>query len=111
MGQTSVTLRKRISEHVPKCLLDYQKFLNDGNGQKFDDKRMGYVNNAAKRSSVCQHLASNLECLKNYDAKRFRPIAQARNSFHLSVLEAVIISQDQPDICKQKDFTYRTLLF
>ena len=111
VGQTSVTLRKRISEHVPKCLLDYQKFLNDNNGNKFDDKRMGYVNNATKRSSVCQHLAMNLECLKNYAATRFRPIAQARNSFHLSVLEAVIISQDQPEICKQKDFTYRTLLF
>ena len=111
VGQTSGTLRKRMSEHVPKCILDYKNHLNENTAKRFDKRRMGYVNNAIKRSSITEHLATNLDCLKNFSADMFRPIAQARNSFHLAVLEAIIISQNKPEICKQKDFTYRTLLF
>ena len=111
VGQTTQTLQKRMSQHVPKCLLDYQKFVCDNSGEQFDKKRMVSIINAKKQSSICEHLVNNPECLKNYSNVRFRPIAQARSSFHLSVLEAVIISQNRPEICKQKDFTYQTLLF
>ena len=112
VGQTSQTLRKRMSQHVPRCLLEYQQFVCDNkSGGQFDKRHMISVNNAKKQSSICEHLVNNLECLKNYNSERFKPIAQARNSFHLSVLEAIIISQNKPEICKQKDFTYQTLLF
>ena len=69
------------------------------------------MENAAKRSSVCELLVKNLECLKNFRVEMFRPIARARSGFHLSVLEAVIISRNKPEICKQRDFVYKTLLF
>ena len=112
VGQTSQTLRKRLSEHVPKCLLVYREFLlKKSDGENFNEKKITLVKNAMKRSSVCEHLANNLNCLKNFSTDMFRPIAQARNSFHLSVLESIIISQNKPEICKQRDFTYQTLLF
>ena len=98
---------------MPKCLLVYREFLlkKSNEEENFDEKKMTLVKNAMKRSSVCEHLANNLNCLKNFSTDMFRPIAQARSSFHLSVLEAIIISQNKPEICKQREFTYQTLLF
>ena len=90
VGQTSQTLRKRLSEHVPKCLLVYREFLlKKSDEENFDEKKMTLVKNAMKRSSVCEHLANNLNCLKNFSTDMFRPIAQARSSFHLSVLNHI----------------------
>ena len=109
VGQTTQTLRKRIREHVPKCVLDFQKSLLEK--KILGDKQKQYVENAKKRSSVCEHLVNNDECLKHYLDTAFKPIAKARNNFHLAVLEAILISTKKPNICKQKDHVYQTLLF
>ena len=69
------------------------------------------VENASKRSSICQHLYENRECMLKYSIDRFKPIARARNIFHLNVLESIYITVNNPEICKQTEYVYRALLF
>ena len=53
-------------------------------------------NNPDCDSAVGQHLLDNEQCAANYNDKRFKILAMARNSFHLCLLEATFLSK--PDI-------------
>jgi predicted GIY-YIG superfamily endonuclease len=109
VGKTAQTLRKRISQHIPKCMEDYIAYVRSNNTLPFNKLEM--VKNAAGRSSICQHLYKNESCLRAYSVQSFKPIAQARSRFHLDVMESLYISVMEPNICKQTEFVYRTLLF
>ena len=58
-------------------------------------------------SGITRHLKTSAECRNAVGfnpVKRFRVLAKARNSGHLSFLEAVFISQLLPALCTQKEF-------
>ena len=58
-----------------------------------------------------QHLLDNEQCAANYNDKRFKILAVARNFFHLCLLEATFIKTKHPVLCKQKEFVYTLKLF
>ena len=62
-------------------------------------------------SAIGQHLLDNEQCAANYNDKRFKILAVARNSFHLCLLEATFIKTKHPVLCKQKEFVYALKLF
>ena len=62
-------------------------------------------------SAIGQHLLDNEQCAANYNNKRFKILAVARNSFHLCLLEATFIKTKHPVLCKQKEFVYTLKLF
>ena len=62
-------------------------------------------------SAIGQHLLDNEQCAANYNDKRFKILAVARNSFHLCLLEATFIKIKHPVLCKQKEFVYTLKLF
>ena len=68
------------------------------------------LKNAAKRSSVSQHLLENKHCGINYDASAFTVLHQGNNANHLKVLEAIFIILLEPELCKQQEFDYTTSL-
>ena len=68
-------------------------------------------NNADCDSAIGQHLLDNEQYSANYNDKRFKILAVARNSFHLYLLEATIIKTKHPVLCKQKEFVYTLKLF
>ena len=109
VGKTTQTLRKRIGDHVPKCVEEYIEHVRSKDARMFD--KMDKVKNAAQRSSICQHLLNSDSCLLGYNVQCFKPIAQARTKFHLDVMESLYITMMEPSICKQIEFVYRTLLF
>ena len=111
VGKTTQTLRKRISQHVPPCMNYYIKCVKDGTTSTVEKKRMSAVENAVKRSGICEHLFNNEDCMKNYNIERFKPISSARNDFHLGKLESVYITSYCPELCRQSDFVYSLLLF
>ena len=109
VGQTTQTLRKRMSQHIPACMRDYIEHAKNNNLDNFT--RKDKVINATKRSAICEHLFNNNLCMINYNVDRFKPIARARNKFHLSVLESIYITMNSPEICKQSEYVYCALLF
>ena len=109
VGKSQRTLQQRVNEHVPKCMREYIKSVENGKDANFPD--MGKVLNAAKASSICEHLLNNRECLLKFNINQFKPYAHARSLHHLNVLESVCISAIHPEICKQMQFVYETLLF
>ena len=58
-----------------------------------------------------QHLLDNEQCAANYNDKRFKILAVARNLFHLCLLQATFIKTKHPVLCKQKEFVYALKLF
>ena len=68
-------------------------------------------NNPDCDSAIGQHLLDNEQCAANYNDKRFKILAVARNSFHLCLLEATFIKTKHPVLCKQKEFVYTLKLF
>ena len=47
----------------------------------------------------------------NYNDKRFKILAVARNSFHLCLLKATFIKTRHLVLCKQKEFVYTLKFF
>ena len=68
-------------------------------------------NNPDCDSAIGQHLLDNEQCAANYNDKRFKILAVARNSFHLCLLEATFIKTKHPVLCKQKEFVYTLKFF
>ena len=65
-------------------------------------------------SGITRHLKTSAECRNavcSNPVKRFRVLAKARNSGHLSFLEAVFISRLSPVLCAQKEFVRSLALF
>jgi len=62
-------------------------------------------------SAVGAHLALNPKCGEKYDDTSFTILASARSDYHLKVLEATYINSIKPNLCRQKKFTYHTMLF
>ena len=111
VGETSRTLKTRMTEHVPKCLRDYMSATKIGNARWLPEKTIKALNKATAKSGICNHLFNNVPCMLNYDDNRFTVVARARSKFHLLVLESIIISTRKPQICKQKKFDFHALLF
>ena len=109
VGKTARTLMERINEHIPKCMQDYIESVQNNKDGSFTG--IAKVKNASKRSSICQHLYENRECMLKYSIDRFKPVARARNISHLNVLESIYITVNNPEICKQTEYVYRALLF
>ena len=61
-------------------------------------------NNPDCDSAVGQHLLDNEQCAANYNDKRFKILAVARNSFHLCLLEATFIKTKHPVYVNIKTF-------
>ena len=99
VGKTERRIKDRISDHVPAPI------------------RNGKIHNAPlpssekKTSSIAIHLCENRQCAEAYSEDRFRVIATARTSFHLSVLEAAYISSTKPILCRQTKFDYTLSVF
>ena len=100
VGRTSQRLEARMKQHVPNNLLRAMK-INDQT--KLEKTKWS--------SSIGQHLADNPKCGANFDASQFSVLRRARSDFHLKVLEAIFIQTTSPELCKQKEFVYSTILF
>ena len=88
VGRTSQRLQDRIKQHVPKWLQQQAKRPTRSQpGRSCKLKR----NNSDCDSAIGQHLLDNEQCAANYNDKRFKILAVARNSFHLCLLEATFI--------------------
>ena len=123
VGRTSQRLQDRIKQHVPKWLQQQAKRptrkYNSGLAtfnSRFDDLNLAEScklkrNNPDCDSAIGQHLLDNEQCAANYNDKRFKILAVARNSFHLCLLEATFIKTKHPVLCKQKEFVYTLKLF
>ena len=108
VGRTSQRLQDRIKQHVPKWLQQQAKRPTRSQpGRSCKLKR----NNPDCDSAIGQHLLDNEQCAANYNDKRFKILAVARNSFHLCLLEATFIKTKHPVLCKQKEFVYTLKLF
>ena len=108
VGRTSQRLQDRIKQHVPKWLQQQAKRptrFQPGKSCKL--KR----NNPDCDSAIGQHLLDKKQCAANYNDKRFKILADARNSFHLCLLETTFIETRYPILCKQKEFVYTLKLF
>ena len=108
VGRTSQRLQDRIKQHVSKWLQQQAKRpTRSQHGRSCKLKR----NNPDCDSTVGQYLLDNKQCAANYNDKRFKILAVARNSFHLCQLEATFIKTKHPVLCKQKEFVYTLKLF
>ena len=89
VGRTSHRFHVRWEQHVTKKL---KRFIFNG-----DVKPKG------EQSSIHEHLLNNPSCDENYLSSRFEILFRARNSYHLSVLEWLLIRTHESKICKQRD--------
>ena len=102
VGCTTQRLADRIKQHVPTSIRKKSNTLRE------QPPRLCKNNNSKIncKSAMEQHLLTNPECAKTYTDDNFRIIGQARSSFHLSVLESAYIKNQNPVLCKQKDFLF-----
>ena len=103
IGQTSRHFKTRIREHLPKCVTNFMK-------EKTNNKTKAVIN-AAKRSSIAEHLINNTDCANNYLLSRFEVMSHCNNVVDLVRLEAISIFLKKPELCKQKEFDYKVSLF
>ena len=88
VGKTTQCLQERIKQHLPKKLFEsapnLQKNLSD--------------------SAITRHIKESKECRQKLTSllSSFQVIAQARNKYHLNILEALFIRAKSPDLCAQK---------
>ena len=100
IGRTTRSLQTRIDEHVPKDIKE-----------KIKKCRTKPARRLLHSSAIAEHLFNNPNCGRKYDQNMFNVVSHARSNSHLSVLEALYIMQQKPDLCKQKQFVYSTMLF
>ena len=67
--------------------------------------------NAAKRSSVEEHLINNRGCARKYETSRLKIIHYCNSAFDLVKLAAISIFLKKPELCKQNEFDYKVSLF
>ena len=105
--RTTQRLADRIKQHVPMSIRKKNSAVRE------QLPRMCKSSNPKIKcdSVIGQHLIKNPECAKTYTDDNFRIIAQARSSFHLSVLESVYIRTQNPVLYKQKELIFSLGLF
>ena len=95
-------LADRIEQHVPMSTTKKSDTVRE------QPPRMCTNTNSKLNceSAIGQHFITNPECARTYTDDNFRIIAQARSSFHLSVLESVYIkTQTQSCVDKKSSFS------
>ena len=107
VGQTCRTLWKRMTEHIPACVLEHYAETPDA-----DYKKSKKLRNAARKSSIAEHLLTNRECgARVVDREPYFSILRKCSSrFELQVLESVLIATMNPSLCKQQEFDFVTSL-
>jgi hypothetical protein len=99
VGRTSQRFHLRRDQHVPNNI---RKWMEDQQRRK---------PSANYFTAIGSHLLSNPECAQHYTDERFKILARGRNQFHLKVLESLFIQTMKPELCKQKQYVYKTILF
>ena len=99
VGRKSQRLQDKIKQHVPKWLQQQAKRPTRSQPSRTCKPKR---NNPDCDSAVGQPLLDNKQCAANYNYKRFKFLAVARNSFHLCLLEATFIKTRNPVLCKKK---------
>ena len=89
IGKTIQRLSERIRQHVPTKILKSPPERKKGKGD----------------SAITEHLKDSVRCISDVESMngRFRSLAQARNRFHLDILEALYIAKMKPALCRQKE--------
>ena len=109
VGKTALRLSERISQHVPKHIVDAvkepEKKRRGRPPKKRENPGEGY------QSAIACHLAANRSCVEKYSDSDFKVLSHARNQSHLDVLEALYINVFDPVLCKQKLFVTNLTLF
>ena len=122
VGRTTRRLEERIREHVPRSLIKLYAApmpspahtTTTESGHNLRTKRNTTIRAVIPKyldSAIGQHLVENPNCGRSYTDDCFSVITKARTEYHLKVLEAVIINALKPNLCRQKQFVYHTLLF
>ena len=100
MDRTSLRLRDRINQHIPKSI------RNKENPTKVLLKRNCKITTSLNQqdcdSAIGLHLIQNLDCASHYHIDQFSILAKARTIFHLGTLEATIIKTLKSILCHQK---------
>ena len=99
VGRTSQRFHLRRDQHVPNNI---RKWMQDLDSRK---------PSANYFTAIGDHLLSNEECAKNYRDDMFSILARGRNQFHLKTLESLFIQTMNPNLCVQKQYVYKTILF
>ena len=86
--------KTRIKDYLPACLF---KFI-----EKEPEIKPTATKNAAKRSSVAEHLINNRNCARKNNLSRFKTINHCNIVFDLVKLEDISIFFEKPELCKQK---------
>ena len=107
IGQTRRRLGERITEHIPRCVLEhYEETPN------VDYTKSKKLRNAARKSSIAEHLLTNKSCgVRVTDREsHFSILKKCNTLFELRVLESVMIATMNPTLCKQQEFDFVTSL-
>ena len=109
MRKTAQRFADRISQHVPKhildAVLDPQRKRPGRPPKKRDNPAEGY------QSAVACHLAANADCCRSYGESDFTVLSRCRSKQHRDVLEAMYIRCCKPVLCRQKSFVVNLTLF
>ena len=103
VGQTVRRLGVRMREHIPACVVKHYK-----KNPNTDYKTNSTLVNAAKKSSIAEHLLINKNCGMAIDTTKFSILKKCNTNFELYVYEAVLIAALEPPLCKQKEFDFVT---
>ena len=92
-----------MKEHIPACVLRHYQKTPDS-----DYKNNSTLVNAARRSSIAEHLLVNRQCGMSIKDTKFSILAKCFSNFQLHVYESVLIASLEPPLCKQKEFDFVT---
>nr|WBB44924.1 reverse transcriptase [Chrysogorgia stellata] len=106
VGRTSQRLGDIMKQHVPTNI---RRKIVPLRQQPRRQCRQDTVINCD--SAISRHLLSNSQCAKSYNDTNFRILAKCRSPFQLKVLESIYIKLSDPDLCRQKEFIFKTSLF
>ena len=99
IGRTKRRFHIRRDEHVPQRL---RQLIADG---------ACFAAETTAKTVIGQHLIEKPECARRYNDDMFCFIARARNDLQLQILEALFIQAERPNLCKKKEYLYRSKLF
>ena len=109
MGKTAQRFVDRISQHVPKHILDAvrdpQRKRPGRPPKKQENPAEGY------QSAVACHLAANADCCRSFLDYDFTVLSRCRSKQHRDVLEAMYIRCFKPVLCRQKSFVVNLTFF
>ena len=99
VGRTSQRFHLRRDQHIPNNI---RRWMQDLGSKK---------PSASYFTAIGEHLLSNTDCAKHYRDDMFSILARGRNPFHLKTLESLFIQTLNPNLCAQKQYVYKTILF